>query len=136
MLVKEIMTRKVDYVTHENTLQEAADKMKELDVGELPIVVGGEAVGIITDRDIAVRGVAHGLDPKAAKVVDAMTEGIVACSEDDDIEKAAKMMGAHKIRRLPVTDTDGRMSGVVSLGDLALKLDKALVGEVLTEISK
>jgi CBS domain-containing protein len=136
MQVKDIMSRDVEFVTNNNTLQEAAEKMKDLDVGELPIVVGKEAVGIITDRDIVVRGVAHGLDPKAATVVDAMTEKIIVCREDDEIEKVARTMGAKKIRRLPVMDNDGQMSGVVSLGDLALNLDKSLVGEVLMEISK
>jgi CBS domain-containing protein len=136
MLVKEIMTRDVEYVTNENTLMEAAGKMKDLDIGELPIVVGKEAVGIITDRDIAIRGVAHGLDPKAAKVVNVMSTELVACKEDDDIERAAKMMGSHKVRRLPVMDAEGNMSGVVSLGDLAMNLDKSLTGEVLMEISK
>jgi CBS domain-containing protein len=136
MLVKDIMTRKVDYVTNENSLQEAAEKMKDLDIGELPIVVGGEAVGIITDRDITIRGVAHGLDPNSAKVIEAMTEGIVACQEEDDIEKAAKMMSSHKIRRLPVMESNGNVSGVVSLGDLAQHLDSSLVGDVLKIISR
>jgi CBS domain-containing protein len=136
MQVKEIMTSQVDYATSEYTLREAAIKMRELDIGELPIVVGSEAVGVITDRDITVRGVARGLDPNAAKVVDAMTEGIVACRQDDAIEDAAKKMGSHKIRRLPVMDASGKMIGMLSLADLALKLDKALLGEVLMEISK
>jgi CBS domain-containing protein len=136
MLVKDIMSRDVEFVTNENTLQEAADKMKSLDVGELPIVIGEEAVGIITDRDIVIRGIAHGLNPKLAKVIDAMTEGIIACKEDDAIEEVAKTMSRKKIRRMPVMDASGKMSGMVSLGDLALKLDNALVGEVLMEISK
>jgi CBS domain-containing protein len=136
MKVSEIMTREVNTVTNENTLQEAAEKMKDLDIGELPIVVGDEAVGIITDRDITIRGVAHGLDPKAAKVVDAMTEGVVYCKEEDDIEEAAKLMSRRQVRRLPVMGSDGKLTGVVSLGDLAMKMDQSLVGEVLQEISK
>lgn len=136
MKVKEIMTSNVDYVTAEATLQETAEKMKDLDVGELPVVAGKEAVGIITDRDITVRAVAHGLIPQSARVVDAMTEGVVACSEEDTIDKAAEIMGGRKIRRLPVTDVNGKMNGVVSLGDLALNLDKSRVGEVLAQISR
>jgi CBS domain-containing protein len=136
MLVKDIMSHDVEFVTNENTLQEAAEKMKDLDVGELPIIVGNEAVGVITDRDIVIRGVAHGLVPNVATVVDAMTEGIIACKEDDTIEEVARTMGSKKVRRLPVMDADGKLSGMVSLGDLASNLDKSLVGEVLMEISK
>jgi CBS domain-containing protein len=136
MLVKEVMSRDVEYVTNENTLQEAAEKMKALDVGELPIAIGNEAVGVLTDRDIVIRSVAHGVDPKVAKVIDAMTEGIVACYEDDQIENAAKSMGKHRVRRLPVLNESGKITGMVSIGDLALNLDTAIVGEVLMEISK
>jgi CBS domain-containing protein len=136
MLVKEIMTRDVEFVTNENTLQEAAEKMKSLDVGELPVVIGNDAVGIVTDRDIAIRGVAHGLDPKVAKVIETMSEGLLACKEDYPIESAAKAMATHKVRRLPVMNENGKMSGMVSIGDLALNLDKTLVGEVLMEISR
>jgi CBS domain-containing protein len=136
MLVKEIMSHDVEFVTNENTLQEAAEKMKDLDVGELPIIVGNEAVGVVTDRDIVIRGVAHGLVPTAATVVDVMTEGIIACKEDDSIEEVARTMSSNKVRRMPVMDADGKLSGMVSLGDLALNLDKSLVGEVLMEISK
>ena len=136
MLVKDIMSHDIEFVTNENTLQEAAEKMKDLDVGELPIIVGNEAVGVITDRDIVIRGVAHGLVPNAATVVDAMTEGIIACKEDDTIEEVARTMSSKKVRRMPVMDADGKLSGMVSLGDLALNLDKSLVGEVLMEISK
>jgi CBS domain-containing protein len=136
MNVSEIMTSDVDVVSNENTLQEAAAKMKDLDIGELPIVVGDEAVGMITDRDIAIRGVAHGLDPKAAKVVDAMSEGVIYCKADDDIQKAAGIMSRRKIRRLPVMDDAGKMVGVVSLGGLAMKLEPSSVGDVLRAISK
>ena len=136
MQVKDIMTKDIEYVTNENTLQEAAEMMLRLDVGELPVVVGNEAVGVITDRDITVRGVAHGLDPKAALVVDAMTEGVIACQESDDIEKVARSMGSHKIRRMPVMDDDGKMNGVVSLADLSQKLDSAVMGDVLSQISR
>jgi CBS domain-containing protein len=136
MQVKDIMTQDIEYVTNENTLQEAAEMMLRLDVGELPVVVGNEAVGIITDRDITVRGVAHGLDPKAATVVDAMTEGIISCQESDDIEQVARSMGSHKIRRMPVMDGSGQMNGMVSLADLSQKLDSAVMGDVLSQISR
>lgn len=136
MLVKDIMSHGVHFVTGKTTLQEAAEKMKELDVGELPIVIGDEAVGVITDRDMVIRGVAHGHIPESASVVEAMTEGVIACKEDDDIEKAAQIMSSHKIRRLPVMDADGEMTGMVSLGDLAQNLDATQVGKLLKDISQ
>ena len=136
MKVKDIMTRKIDFVTADFTLQQTAEKMKEMDVGEFPILMGDEAVGIVTDRDIVIRGVAHGHDPKVGKVVEAMTEGIISCKEDDAIEEAARIMASHKIRRLPVMDTNGKMSGIISLGDLAQNIDKSRVGEMLMEISR
>lgn len=136
MLVKDIMSHEVHFVDGKTTLQEAAEKMKELDVGELPIVIGSEAVGVITDRDMVIRGVAHGHIPESASVVEAMTEGVIACKEEDDIEKAARIMSSHQIRRLPVMDADGKMTGMVSLGDLARNLDPDQAGEVLREISR
>jgi CBS domain-containing protein len=135
MQVKEIMTSDVEFVTTDTTLEKTAEKMRVLDVGELPVVLGEEAVGVITDRDIVVRAVAHGLVPQAAKVTEAMTEGVVACSQDDNIEKAAEIMANRKIRRLLVMDAGGKMSGVVSLGDVALNLDKSKVGSILAQIS-
>lgn len=136
MQVKDVMTPNADFVGAERTLQEAAEVMKDKGIGELPVVMGKDAVGIVTDRDITIRGVAHGLDPRVATVVDVMTEGLVACREEDTLEAAAGIMGERKIRRLPVMDAEGKMSGVVSLGDLALKLDRSVVGEALMEISR
>lgn len=136
MLVKDIMTTKVEYVNNDATLKEAANKMKDFDIGELPVVMGREAVGIVTDRDIVVRGVAHGHNPQVATVVEVMTEGIVACREDDELERAAKTMSDRKVRRLPVLDPQGKLTGVISLGDLARSLDHCIAGETLTAISR
>jgi len=102
MKVKEIMTRDLAYVRHNQTITEAAEKMKRLKVGDLLVLAGEDAVGMVTDRDVVVRTVAHGLDPKVTHVIDAMTEGVISCKEDDPIQKAAQMMGKHQIRRLPV----------------------------------
>jgi CBS domain-containing protein len=129
------MTTKVEYVSEKHTLKEAAELMQEKDVGELPVVTNNEAVGVITDRDIVTRAVSHGLDPKTTKVIDAMSEGVVACSETDDILQVAGMMGSHKIRRLPVVDADNRMTGVVSISDLAINMNESMVGELLRQIA-
>jgi CBS domain-containing protein len=109
--------------------------MQEKDVGELPVVTNSEAVGIVTDRDIVTRAVSHGLDPNTVKVIDAMSEGVVVCGETDDILQVVGMMGSHKIRRLPVVDADNKMTGVVSISDLAMNMNESMVGELLRQIS-
>ena len=136
MEIREIMSRDIDFVTTDETIEEAAVRMKESNVGDMPVIVGGEAVGMLTDRDITIRIAANGLDPQKSHVSDAMTEGVIACKEDDDTEIAARMMADKQVRRLLVMDPDGQLSGVVSLGDLATSLDKERVGEVLEKISR
>ncbi len=131
MKVFEIMSRDVACANTNDSIQQAAERMKELDVGDLPVIANKEAVGFITDRDIAIRIVAHGLDPKTAKVVDAMTQGLVTCKEDDEIEDAVRLMVAHKIRRLAVTDKNGKLTGLVSLVDLASHAQPAMANEIL-----
>lgn len=135
MKVREIMTRGTAYVTEDQTIEQAAARMKESGVGDMPVVDGGEIVGMLTDRDITVRVVAMVLDPQSTYVTDAMTEEVVACREDDDIETAARLMGDKRVRRLLVMSDGRKLSGIVSLGDLAKSVDKALVGEVLRKIS-
>jgi len=136
MKVSEIMSPDVDFVSSDDTIQQAARKMEELDVGALPVIVGKEFVGMITDRDITVRIAAQGRDPQRAKVVDAVSEGVVACRADDDINDVARLMKDRKIRRVPVRDDKGSLAGIVSFADLATNADKALVGEVIRAISK
>ncbi|MGD2011163.1 MAG: CBS domain-containing protein [Desulfobacterales bacterium] len=135
MLAKDVMTTKVEYVSEKQTLKEAAELMQEKDVGELPVVTNSEAVGIITDRDIVTRAVSHGLDPNTTKVIDAMSEGVVACGETDDILQIVGMMGSQKIRRLPVVDIDNKMTGVISISDLAMHMNESMVGDLLRQIS-
>lgn len=135
MKVKEIMTEQVELITTNDTVKTAASKMKELNVGDLPVVVGGDVVGMITDRDIAVRSTAKGLDPEKSHVIDVMTKDVVACREEDDLEAVADMMGKYKVRRLVVMKGDNELCGVVALRDMALNLDKAAAGRILQEIS-
>jgi CBS domain-containing protein len=133
--IRDLMSTNIDWVTAEETIEQAAAKMKESNVGDMPVVIGDEAVGMLTDRDITIRIAAHGLDPQKTHVSDAMTEGIVACKEDDDVETAARLMGEKQVRRLLVVKDGGKLSGVVSLGDLATSVDEELVGDVLRKIS-
>jgi CBS domain-containing protein len=135
MKVREIMTRETDFITAGQTIEQAAVKMRDSNVGDMPAVVGGEAVGMLTDRDITVRIAAEGLDPQTTYVTDAMTEEVVACREDDDIETAARLMGDKQVRRLLGMGDGRKLADIVSLGDLAKSIDKELVGEVLKKIS-
>ncbi len=137
MRVSEVMTRGVECVAPDTTLQEAARKMRDLDVGPLPICDKDRLAGILTDRDIAVRAVAEGRDPKTTKVRDVMTEGVDYCFEDDDAASAARQMRDKQIRRLVVLNRDKRMVGIVSLGDLAVKTgDERLSGKTLEHVSE
>jgi len=137
MQVKEIMTKGAECVSPSSTLQEAARKMKTLDVGPLPICDNDRLTGMITDRDITVRAVAEGCDPKTTTVKDVMTPDVVYCFEDQDVREATKLMKEHQIRRLVVLNRDKRLVGIVSLGDLAVDTgDEALAGRTLEQVSE
>jgi CBS domain-containing protein len=136
MKVRDLMTQKVEFINADATIQETAEKMKELDVGALPVIIADETVGMITDRDIVVRVVAHGLDPEKSHVSDAITEGVTFCNETDDIKYVARLMEDRQIRRVVVKDGQGNVNGIVSLGDLATSAGQQLSGEVVQEVSK
>src|SRR5262245_56394299 len=114
MLVKDVMTRHAECVGPDVTLQEAAARMRDLDVGSLPICENDRLVGIVTDRDIAVRATAQGLDPRTARAREVMTPDIVWCFEDEDVTEAARLMKENQIRRLAVLDRNKRLVGIVS----------------------
>ncbi len=118
--VHEVMTRNVEVLRPDNTLEEAAQKMKHFDIGPLPVCEGDQLVGMITDRDIIVRSVARGEDPTADRVRNVMTPGVICCCfEDQDVAEAARLMQEKQVRQLPVLNRDNRLVGIVSLGDLA-----------------
>jgi CBS domain-containing protein len=136
MRVHEVMTRNAECVSPEATIQQAAERMKALDVGSLPVCEDDRLVGILTDRDITLRCVSAGHDPHSDRVRDVMTPGIHYCFEDQDVGEAAEQMKEKQIRRLPVLNRDKRLCGIVSLGDLAVETrDDELVGEALEGIS-
>jgi CBS domain-containing protein len=137
MLLKDIMTPDVEVVSPGDTLEEAARKMAELDVGPMPVCEGDRVVGMLTDRDITVRATAAGCDPKATLIVDAMTQEIVCCYEDQEVQEAAILMKEKQIRRLPVLNRANELVGIVSLGDLATAaMDRRQSGEILKEVSE
>jgi CBS domain-containing protein len=137
MLLREMMTANFQDIPADATLTQAAERMKLLDIGAMPVRENDHLVGMITDRDIAVRGVAERRDPKKTRVRDAMSPDVCFCYEDDSVESAAKLMEEKQIRRLAVFDRSGRAIGMVSLGDLAVRNhDDRLSGEVLGRVSK
>ncbi|MBV8703194.1 MAG: CBS domain-containing protein [Acetobacteraceae bacterium] len=116
------MTRYVEFVAPDATVKEAAELMGELDVGALPAGTEERVEGVVTDRDILYRVVARGLDPSGVRVGDVLSRPVVACGEDDSVSAAMDMMAANHIRRMPVRDARGRVSGWITLADLARKL--------------
>ncbi|MCI0462241.1 MAG: CBS domain-containing protein [Gemmataceae bacterium] len=137
MRVNEVMTRGVECIRPDATLQEAAERMKALDIGPLPVCDDDRLVGMLTDRDLVLRAVAEGRDPRTTRVRDTMTPDIVYCFEDQDVREAARLMKEKQIRRLVVLNRDKRLVGILSLGDLAVDTgDEQLAGETLEQISE
>ncbi|MBF5044974.1 CBS domain-containing protein [Aggregicoccus sp. 17bor-14] len=137
MKVREVMTREVIGIGPERTLREAAELMKALNVGPLPVVEHGRLRGMVTDRDLVVRGIAEGLDPQVAQVGQVMSEGAFTCGLEEDVVQAAEQMRELQVRRLLVVDERGHLVGIVALGDLALDVeDETLAGRTLEAISE
>jgi CBS domain-containing protein len=137
MRVKDIMTASVECVWPDDTLQEAAVKMKEMEIGPLPVCDRLHIVGMLTDRDIAIHGVAAGRDPRLTKVSDVMTREVISCYEDEDVEEAERLMQSRQVRRILVVNRDDHLVGIVSLGDLAAETgNPQRVGEVLQDVSE
>lgn len=122
MKIREAMTRDVRMVRPDQTIREAAHLMAELDIGALPVEDSDRLVGMITDRDIAVRAVAEGRGADTT-VRDVMTAEIKYCFDDQSVEEVTRNMGEQRLRRLPVVDRNKRLVGILSLGDLALDED-------------
>ncbi|KRD46667.1 histidine kinase [Acidovorax sp. Root275] len=117
--VSDVMTRGIRTMAPSETVTAAAQAMRELDVGALPVCNGARLVGMVTDRDIVVRGVAQEL--VHAPLSEVMSEGLLYCKEDDTVAAALETMRSQQVRRLPVVDKAQQLVGVVSLGDLATK---------------
>jgi CBS domain-containing protein len=137
MKVREIITPDPQCVSPDALLVDVAQRMKSLDVGMLPICENDRLVGALTDRDITIRAVAQGLDPKMTKVRQVMTRDVIYCFDSQSLKDAAHLMEERQIRRLPVLNEDKRLIGIVSLGDLAVRPGKErLAGEVLERVSE
>ena len=135
MKVSEVMTRDVQTVRPDQPVQQAASFMLNADAGSIPVTDGERLVGMITDRDIAVRGVAKGYGPDTP-VSELMTNDLVMVRLDDDVKHAASKMSEAQVRRLPVIDEDERLCGIVSLGDLSRETDSGYATEALEGVSQ
>jgi CBS domain-containing protein len=135
MRVSNCMTKDVKIADPEQTLREAALSMGRLDAGVLPVGENDRLVGVITDRDIAIRGVAEGKGPEA-KIRDVMSSDVRYCFDDDDVDDVLHTMSSLKVRRLPVLNRDKRLVGIISLGDIATHGAMADAGEALSGISQ
>ena len=134
MKVSEVMTTEVETVSADQTAREAASFMLRADAGSIPVCEGDRVIGMITDRDIAVRGIAEGRGPDTP-VSELMSDGIICAREDDDISMVARRMIDEQIRRLPVLDADDRLCGIVSLGDLARETTTPAAEQALEGVS-
>lgn len=135
MKVSEAMTRDVRVASPEDTLEAAACMMADLDAGVLPIGADDRLVGMLTDRDIAIRAVAQGMGPQTS-IKDVMSPEVKYCFEDEELEEVARNMGDIRVRRLPVLDRGKRLVGIVSLGDIAMQDGGGQAGQALCGISR
>ena len=135
MRVSEIMTRDVRVASPGHTIQDAAAIMSMIDAGAVPVGDGDRLVGMITDRDIAIRAVARGKGPDTP-VGDIMTADVMYCFEDEDTDHVLDNLGNQQVRRLPVVNRDKRLVGILSLGDLANREGNSHTGAALAEISR
>jgi len=136
----DIMTEDVVYCLPDDPVSKVAQLMKKEDIGPVPIVDNEKTrtlVGIVTDRDLALKVVGEGRDPKKTKVEEVMTRKLVTCRADDDIERAMNAMAQYQLRRIPVVDDSMRLVGIISQADVATRVDEPeKTGEVVREISQ
>ncbi len=134
--VHEVMTDRPRCVTPETPVSEAAQLMESDDVGSLPILDGEQLAGIVTDRDIVIRAVARGKDPRGMPVREVASRELVTVQANDDLSDALKLMASQQVRRLPVVDEDNRLVGILAQADIAVEAREKAVGEMVEEISK
>jgi CBS domain-containing protein len=137
MFCSEIMTKNPECVTPTDSVMKAAQLMKSEDVGPIPIVKDGKKLeGIVTDRDLALKVVAKGLDPKTTAVEEVMTGDVVTCKENDDIQKVLKLMQKHQVRRIPVVNNQDELIGIIAQADVATRLgNDSATGQIVEDIS-
>ncbi len=134
--VREVMTDRPRCVTLETPISEAAELMESEDVGSLPVLEGEQLAGMITDRDIVIRAVAKGKDPRGMPVREVASRELVTVYAEEDLSNALTKMASEQVRRLPVVDEDNRLVGILAQADVALEAKEKTVGEMVEEISR
>jgi CBS domain-containing protein len=134
--VHEVMTDRPRCVTPETLVTEVAQLMETDDIGSLPILDGDQLAGMVTDRDIVIRAVAKGKDPRGMPVREVASGELVTIHADDDLADALRLMASRQVRRLPVVDEDNRLVGILAQADIATEAKEKAVGEMVEEISK
>ena len=134
--VHDVMTDSSRCVTPETSVSDAAVLMESEDVGSLPILDGDQLAGVVTDRDIVIRAIAKGKDPRGMAVRDVASRELVTVQADDDLMEALQLMATRQVRRLPVVDENNRLVGILSQADVAVSAKEKSVGEMVEEISK
>ena len=136
----DVMTENLVYSSPEDTVSHVAQLMKKEDIGPVLLVDNEDSkrlVGIVTDRDLALKVVAEGRDPQTTKVEEVMTRKLITCRPDDDVESAMKAMAQYQLRRIPVVDNDDKLVGIISQADVATRVDEPeKTAEVVKEISE
>jgi CBS domain-containing protein len=135
MKVKDAMHQCAEWVEPQTPIDEIARKMRDLDIGAIPVGENDRLIGMVTDRDIACRAVANGTDPGKLTARDVMSKGILYCRETEDLEDAMRIMEQKQVRRLPVINDKKRMVGMLSLGDVAHAASHELSGEMTAAVS-
>jgi CBS domain-containing protein len=135
-IIKDVMTSNPCSIDAEKSVAYAAKMMREEDVGLAPIVEGDKLIGMLTDRDIAIRVVAEGRNPEQVKVADVASKQVVTIDPQQDLDEAMRIMAKHQVRRLAVLEEDGKLVGVVAQADIAREGDDMQTGKLVEEISK
>jgi len=134
--IREVMTSSPCTIDADKDIAYAAKMLRDEDVGVAPIVEGDQLVGVLTDRDIAIKVVAEGRDPQTTKVRDIASKDIVTIDPQQNLDEALRLMAQHQVRRLPVVEEDGKVVGIVAQADIALAGDDKKTGEVVEQISR
>jgi len=135
MQVSELMTADVCYVTPDTKLSELAQRMRDEDIGSIPVAENDRLIGMVTDRDIVIRALTDGVDPRACTARDVMSPKVLYCRASQTVEDVLENMGEQQVRRLPVVDDNKRLVGVVSLGDLSHAAERK-AGDALRDLSR
>lgn len=136
MLVRDIMHSGVKVINHKLTVEQAAKMMAENDIGSIPVEKNDKLIGMITDRDITIRVIATGKNPKVTKVSECMTEGINYCFDDNELDVVARKMKENKQRRLPVINRQKRLVGIISLAEITnIRLEPNMAKEILSTVT-